>query len=55
MKNDNCVTFIYLPDKYPGPIAMDAKPSKKCDEYHKNSCIQINHEGKNILKKANKK
>lgn len=44
--------FIYKPEKYPGPIAIDIKPSKELKEYHENSCIQINHEGKTILKKV---
>jgi hypothetical protein len=34
--------FIYRTENYPGPIAIDCKPSKECDEYHKNSRIQIN-------------
>jgi hypothetical protein len=34
--------FTYLSENYPGPIAIDCKPSKECDEYHKNSKVQIN-------------
>lgn len=34
--------FIYRPEKYDGPIAIDIKPSKECIEYHKNYCIQFN-------------
>jgi hypothetical protein len=34
--------FIYKPDNYPGPIALDATPSKECDEYHKNSKVYVN-------------
>jgi hypothetical protein len=32
---------VYRTKNYPGPIAIDATPSKECDEYHKNSQIQI--------------
>ncbi len=42
--------FVYKPDNYPGPIALNATPSKECKEYHENSCIQINIENKTILK-----
>lgn len=31
--------FVYVPDKYPGPIALNAKVSKELDEYHKKSSI----------------
>lgn len=34
--------FIYRPKKYPGPIAINCKPSEACKEYHKNAKIQIN-------------
>lgn len=49
---ENSREFIYRPEKYPGPIANDMKPSKELKKYHENSCIQINHEGKTILKKV---
>ena len=26
--------FIYIPENYPGPIALDIKPSKELKEYH---------------------
>lgn len=48
--NEN--SFIYIPEKYDGSIALDAKPSKECEDYHKNSCIQINISDKTILKKV---
>jgi hypothetical protein len=44
--------FIYRPKIYPGPIAIDMKPSKELIEYHENSSIQINMEGKTIIKKV---
>lgn len=44
-------SHVYVPEKYPGPIALDATPSKECSEYHKNSCIQINANDGVILKK----
>jgi hypothetical protein len=34
--------FVYRPENYIEPIALDAKPSEECERYHKNSCIQIN-------------
>ncbi len=39
---ETCETFVYRPKNYPGPVAIDRKPSKECDEYHKNVKIQIN-------------
>lgn len=33
--------FIFKPENYSGPIAIDCKPSKECDEYHKNSKVYI--------------
>lgn len=42
--------FIYRPENYIGPIALDAKPSSECKQYHKNSRIQINID-KEYLKK----
>ncbi len=33
--------FIYKPDNYPGPVALDAIPSKECDEYQKNSKVCV--------------
>jgi len=45
-------SFIYIPEKYPGPIAIDMKPSKECDEYHKNSYIQVNMNNETTLKKV---
>lgn len=36
--------FVYRPDLYSGPIAIDCKPSKECDEYHKNSVIYFMNE-----------
>lgn len=30
-------------------IALDATPSEECKEYHRNSCIQINHDDKTYL------
>jgi hypothetical protein len=33
-------------------VAIDVKPSKECKEYHENSCIQINKDGKTILRKV---
>lgn len=33
--------FVYRPEKYDGPIAIDATPSKECREYHENSLIQV--------------
>ena len=44
--------FVYRPDTYQGPIAINATPSKECKEYHKNSCIQINVNDENILKRC---
>jgi hypothetical protein len=32
--------FIYRPAHYPGPVAIDMKPSEELKDYHKNSCIQ---------------
>lgn len=34
--------IVYKPKNYDRPIALNAIPSKECDEYHKNSFIQIN-------------
>lgn len=42
-------TFIYRAENYPGPIAIDVKPSKECDEYHKNSKVQINIKSDAVL------
>lgn len=44
--------LIYRPDKYDGPTALNATPSEECKEYHKNSYIQINVDGKNMLEKC---
>ena len=41
-KREDVKEFVNRPEKYEGPIAIDCKPSKKCDDYHKNSVIQIN-------------
>jgi len=32
-------------------IAIDVKPSEECNKYHENSYIQINEDGKTIMKK----
>jgi hypothetical protein len=48
--NDN--EYVYIPEKYSGPLALNIKPSKECDEYHKNSYIQINIKEKAYIKKA---
>ncbi len=42
-------TFIYRPENYPGPIAIDCKPTKECDEYHKNAKVQINIKSDAVL------
>ncbi len=34
--------FVYVPENYPGPIAIHAIPSEKCKEYHKRAQVQIN-------------
>lgn len=41
--------FIYRPENYTGPVAIDCKPSKECDEYHKNSKVQINIKSDAVL------
>ena len=41
-KREDVSEFVYIPEKYDGPIDLDCKPSKECDEYHKDSVIQIN-------------
>jgi hypothetical protein len=44
---------IYKPEKYEVPIAIDVKPSKELEDYHKNSVIQVNFpDGKCILKRC---
>ena len=45
--------FVYKPENYPGPIAIDMKVSKELDEYHKNAKIQINIGGKTYIKNLN--
>lgn len=47
-------TFIYRPKNYRGPIVLNATPSKELKEYHENSCIQANVNGKSYLKKVKK-
>ena len=42
--------FIYRPDNYRGPVALDATPSKECRKYHENSCVQINLAGKTEIR-----
>lgn len=42
-------TFIIRPENYPGPMAIDCKPSKECDEYHQNSKVQINIKSDAVL------
>ncbi len=42
---------IFKSENYPGPMAIDVKPSKECREYHENSCIQVNIDGKSYVKK----
>ena len=44
--------FVFKTDNYPGPIALDATPSKECREYHENSCIQIDVGNKTIHKRC---
>jgi hypothetical protein len=44
--------LIYRHHNYEGPIAQDAIPSKECKEYHENSCIQMDVNGQNILKRC---
>jgi len=39
----NCIAcFVYVNKDYKGPEAINVKPSKELDKYHKSSCIQIN-------------
>ena len=52
-KDDN--SFFYKTEKYPGPVAIDMKPSKECQEYHQNSVIQINTKNKSLLKRLYEK
>ena len=33
--------LVFRPEKYEGPIDIDAIPSKECREYHENSGVQI--------------
>lgn len=40
---------VYRPEVYSGPVAIDCKPSKELDEYHKSSLIQVNLENKSYL------
>lgn len=49
MKNEN----IFRPKNYPGPIALDAIPSKECQEYHRNSSIQINMPNECFIRRPN--
>lgn len=35
-------SFVYVNKEYKGPEAINVKPSKELDKYHKSSCIQIN-------------
>ena len=46
--------FVYRTEKYPGPIAIDCKPSKELREYHENSLIQINIGENSYIKKVGK-
>ena len=41
--------FLFRPEKYEGPIAIDRKPSKECDEYHKRFQIQVNIKNDAVL------
>lgn len=52
--NENAKVFIYRPEKYEGPIAINATPSKEMIEYHKNSCIQVNMNDKTYFIKEGK-
>lgn len=49
------MNFIYRPENYPGPIAINATPSKELKEYHENTCIQINIGDQSYVKKIGKK
>jgi hypothetical protein len=33
--------ICYKPKNYPGPIAIDIKPSEECKEYHENSTVEV--------------
>ncbi len=41
-RNGKVIGEVYRPKNYTSPIALDATPSKECDEYHKNAQIQVN-------------
>lgn len=42
---------IWVTRKYAAEC-LDAIPSEECKEYHKNSCIQINYQGKSHFVKC---
>lgn len=44
--------FVFRPINYPGPNVIDMTPSKECKEYHENSYIQVNVDGKTIHKRC---
>lgn len=44
--------LIYKPENYEVSIVVDCKPSKECKEYHENSYIRININGKNVIKRC---
>jgi hypothetical protein len=45
--------WVYTPEIYTNPSAIDTNPSKECRKYHENSCIQINIDDQTIVKKIN--
>jgi len=47
-------SFVFKPEKYPGPIAINVIPSPELIEYHKNAKIQINVYGKIYIEKIYK-
>lgn len=44
--------FLYIPEKYDCTKVIDVKPSKELQEYHKNSCVQINVGEKTYIRKV---